>query len=108
MEKQQHLNVELNIPIPKDSVLIKKIELEKLEKHKLDGVWWTMADLEKRLGKKADWIKKHILLPTRFKEVLDVRFGGFVYYPERQGQVWIIHAKKMAEFLDENFHRFFE
>lgn len=66
-----------------------------------------MKDLEKRIGKKSEWIKENILYPTRFKKILDVENGGFVYYPKTQGQSWVFQASKMTEFLDKNFHRIF-
>lgn len=47
----QQLNVSLSIPIPSDSVLIKKVELEDLQRQQLSGVYWTMKDLEKRTNK---------------------------------------------------------
>ena len=50
MNKQQ-LNVTLSIPIPEDMVLIKKVELEELQQDRLIGVYWTMSDLENRIGK---------------------------------------------------------
>ncbi len=46
----QTLSVKLTIPIPEDSVLIKKVELEEFKKEKLVGVWWSMKDLENRLN----------------------------------------------------------
>lgn len=103
----QQLSVNLSIPIPDDSVLISKIELEELKQESLSGVYWNMRDLEKRVNKKQDWIKENILYPTRFKERLDSNNGGFVYYPEVQGQTWSFQANKMAKFLDDNFHKIF-
>lgn len=99
----QKLNVALNIPIPEDLVLISKVEFEDLQKESLQGVWWSMKDLEKRLNKKHGWIKDNILYQTRYKEMLDVKNGGFVFYPESQGQNWSFHAVKMTDFLDRYF-----
>lgn len=93
----------LTIDIPNELVLIKKVELEELEQEKLLGVYWSMKDLEKRIGKKQTWIKENILYPTRFKKVLDAKNGGFVYYPENQGQPWSFQANRMAVFLDNHF-----
>ncbi|MEN1970629.1 DUF771 domain-containing protein [Lentibacillus sp. N15] len=103
----QRLNVELFIPIPDDQVLISKVELEELKKKDLEGVYWTMKDLEKRINKKQVWIKENILYPSRIRNVLDVDNGGFVYYPKKQGQTWSFQATKMAAFLDKNFYRIF-
>lgn len=103
----QQIEVNLTIPIPDDTVLIKKVELQELKQQQLLGVYWTMKDLENRVGKKQEWIKENILYPTRFKKILDVKNGGFVYYPEVRGQTWSFHALKMAEFLDKHFHQIF-
>ncbi len=103
----QALSVNINIPIPADSVIIFKIELQELKKFPLAGVYWSMKDLEKRVNRKSEWIKENILYPTRFKKILDAENGGFVFYPKSKGQTWSFQASKMAKFLDENFDRIF-
>jgi phage pi2 protein 07 len=74
----------------------------------LTGVYWNIKDLEKRINKKSDWIKENILYPSRFKKILDIDNGGFVYYPETKGQPWAFQVTKMAEFLEGNFQRIFQ
>ncbi len=103
----QQLEVNLTIPIPVDSVLIKKVELEELEQEKLSGVYWNMKDLEKRTNKKQEWLKDNLLYVPKFKDSLDVKNGGFVYYPSKSGEKWSFQATKMAAFLDRNFHLIF-
>ena len=103
----QQLSVSLTIPIPEDSVLISKVELEELKRKELHGVFWNMRDLELRTGRKQTWLKEHLLYPERFRKRLDVENGGCVLYPQRKGQPWAFHAKEMATFLDENFHKIF-
>ncbi len=104
----QQLEVKLSIPIPGDSVLISKVELEELKREQLTGVYWNMKDLQQRINKSDRWIKENILYPTRFKRILDSENGGYVYYPKNQGQTWSFHARKMAEFLDKNFNKIFQ
>lgn len=99
----QQLSVNLTIPIPADSVLISKVELEDLRKEQLAGVYWTMKDLEERTGRKHEWIKENILYPMRFRKTLDIDNGGFVFYPKMRGQTWSFQANKMAGFLDKHF-----
>ncbi|PID03804.1 hypothetical protein CSV67_03960 [Sporosarcina sp. P2] len=99
----QQLSVNLTIPIPQDSVLIRKVELEELRKLELSGVYWNMKKLEHRTGKKHEWLKENIL----FRKELDSENGGYDYYPKGKGQTWSFQASKMAVFLDKNFHRFF-
>ncbi|QED46967.1 DUF771 domain-containing protein [Cytobacillus dafuensis] len=103
----QQLSVNLTIPIPEDSIIISKVELNELRKQKLSGVYWSMKDLENRINKKHEWIKEHILYPEKHRKVLDVEKGGFVYYPKSKGQTWSFHASKMAKFLDKNFQAIF-
>lgn len=86
---------------------IKKTELKELQDHQIIGVYWSMKDLESKVNRKHDWIKKHILYPSKFREILDVENGGFVYYPKSKGQNWSFQATKMADFLDKNFYRIF-
>ncbi|WP_047981532.1 DUF771 domain-containing protein [Ornithinibacillus contaminans] len=106
-QSSQRLSVNLEIAIPTDSVIVKRVELEELKKKELTGVYWTMKDLEKRINKKQQWIKENILFIPKFKKELDSENGGFVFYPKMQGQTWSFHAQKMAEFLDKNFQQIF-
>lgn len=99
----QKLKAEVVITIPEDLVLVTKVEYDQMKQNELAGVYWSMKDLEQRINKKQDWIKENILYPQRFKKILDVNNGGFVYYPESKGKTWAFQAKKMAEFLDKNF-----
>ncbi|UQZ87287.1 hypothetical protein SK3146_06584 [Paenibacillus konkukensis] len=99
----QRLTLQLTIPIPAESVLISRVELEELRKQELLGIYWSMQDLERRVNKGQVWIKENILYQPRFKKILDVEQGGFVFYPKSRGQNWSFHAAKMAEFLDKRF-----
>lgn len=103
----QQLNVSLSVPVPEDYVLITKVEFEELQKEKLKGVYWTMADLEKRVNRNQRWIKEFILMNPKFRRKLDVDFGGFVYYPEINGEKWVFQASKMTKFLEDNFYYIF-
>lgn len=103
----QQLSVTLSIPVPEDSVIIKKVELEELEKTQLVGTYWSMKDLESRINKKSDWIKENVLYPSKFKKELDVASGGFVYYPKSRGETWSFQASKMADFLENHFKDIF-
>ncbi|WP_409370333.1 DUF771 domain-containing protein [Lysinibacillus sp. 38-6] len=106
--QQQVIKAELSINIPNDQILISKVEYEKLQSNSLQGVYWTMSDLENRIGKKQVWIKENILYPTKFKKQLDVLQGGFVYYPRAKGEKWSFLASKMARFLEDNFYTIFK
>lgn len=102
----QTLNVSLSVPvkIPEDMVLIKKVELKEMKDEINDkNIWWTMKDLEKKLNRRHVWIKEKILYRPEFKKILDVKNGGFVYYPQSQGESWIFESSKMKNFLKEYF-----
>lgn len=103
----QILDVSLSIPIPSNMVLITRTHHKELKDEQLHGVYWNMKDLEERTGKKQLWLKENILFQPRFKKILDSKSGGFVYYPQAQGQPWSFHAKKMADFLDKHFNDIF-
>lgn len=105
--RMQKLSVQLSIPVPEDSKIISKVELEELKNLELTGVYWSMKELEKRINRKNEWIKDNILYPTKFRKILDVENGGFVFYPKSKGQSWSFHAAKMAKFLDKNFDKIF-
>ena len=66
----QSLSVNINIPVPADTVIISRVELQELKKLQLTGVYWSMKDLENRVNRKSEWIKENILYPTRFKKLL--------------------------------------
>lgn len=104
----QQLSVNLTIPIPSESILISKVELEELKQSQLIGVYWSMKDLEKRINYKSEWIKENILYPTKFRKILDVEYGGFVFYPKSKGQTWSFKASEMASFLDKHFQAIFK
>lgn len=99
----QQLNLNVTVQIPEGYVIIEKCELEELQKNQLEGVYWSMQDLQIHVNRKQDWIKENILYIPKFKQILDASLGGFVFYPSKKGQPWSFHAKKKMKFLDENF-----
>lgn len=104
----QQMQVNLTIPVPDDLVLVNKVEFEELTQEKLNGCFWSMKDLERRTNKKQEWLKENVLFQPKFKKILDVENGGFVYYPKKSGEKWAFQAIKMAKFLDENFYLIFK
>lgn len=103
----QNFEVQVSIQIPQNLVVIERIEYEELLSQKIKGQWWSMKDLEIRTNKKVDWIKENILFVPRFKKMLDVQSGGFVYYPQTRGENWSFQASRMADFLDKHFGRIY-
>jgi phage pi2 protein 07 len=99
----QSFDLQLSISLPENLVVIERVEYEKFLNQDLKGQWWSMKDLEERTNKKIEWLKENVLYVKRFKEVLDVNQGGFVYYPQGRGQCWSFQATRMSEFLEKNF-----
>jgi hypothetical protein len=48
---RQTISVNLDIPIPADSVIISKVQLEELKKAQLRGTYWYIKYLEKKVYK---------------------------------------------------------
>lgn len=102
----QNVNAQtITVTIPATHVLISVEEKELLENTArdalLDGKWWSMKDLEASTGFKYLWLRDNILYP--FRSELDVDNGGPVHYPSSKAGKWTMNAKRMAEFLEENF-----
>ena len=98
----QQLSVELTIPIPADSILIKKTEYEELQKDNLKGKKFTLKQLSERTGMSKTQLEELFEKP-KVKAVADVRRGGFVSYPECQGSPWAFLASATIDFIDKNF-----
>jgi phage pi2 protein 07 len=79
-----------------------------IDQQEIEKVWWNMKDLEEKTGYSDDWLKENILFQPRFKKLLDINEGGFVYYPERRGEKWVFIASKMKKFLEDYFADIFK
>ncbi|BAK15696.1 DUF771 domain-containing protein [Solibacillus sp. FSL R5-0691] len=99
----QYLTSQLIIPIPEDKIIVDLIEYKELKDNELEGCYWSMSDLEKRINKKRDWITQNLLYNPKYKSLLDVKNKGFVFYPVKKGQQWCFQATKMAKFLEDHF-----
>ncbi|WP_368485989.1 DUF771 domain-containing protein, partial [Niallia circulans] len=44
VRNMQQLSVNLTIPIPSDSVLVSKVELQELKQQQLKGVYWSIRN----------------------------------------------------------------
>lgn len=91
------------VNIPNDMILIKKTEYIELKKSENCSVYWTMKDLERETKRKRQWLCENILYVPRFKKELE----NFVHYPNSKGDTWVFHAKKMSQFLENNFYLIF-
>lgn len=101
----QQLSVELQIPIPSDSVLITKTEYEELQKDSLKGKKFTIKELAERTGLSRTEIESGFEKP-KVRSIADVNRGGFVLYPEGQGNPWKFLASATIDFIDKHFDLF--
>ncbi|MDT2848794.1 DUF771 domain-containing protein [Vagococcus carniphilus] len=110
----QQLSVELQIPIPADSVLIKKTEYDELQKDSLKGKKFSIKELAERTGLSRTEIESGFENP-KVRSIADVKRrkrnsnddkGGFVLYPEGQGNPWKFLASATIDFIDNNFDLF--
>ncbi|AJD91573.1 hypothetical protein JMA_22560 [Jeotgalibacillus malaysiensis] len=99
----QKFKIELSIEVPDHLVVIEKVELKRLQDQELKGLWWSLKDLEDRTSKKRNWLEDNILFSPKFREKIDVKNGGFVYYPQKKGEKWTFLASGAADFLEKHF-----
>lgn len=77
---KQKLEVNLTIPIPDDSVLIKKSGLRKIARR---GIKWRVVVNEgfrKENQPKTIMDKRKHPVPSKFRKILDIENGGFVFF----------------------------
>lgn len=95
--------LDIQIAIPEDYVLIRKVEWEKMLSEQLSGKHWTMKDLEQHTQRSSIWLKENVLYPHR--QELDIKEGGFVRFPDGPGSPWKFGTVKMMNWLEENLER---
>ena len=99
---RQVLEIELAVPIPSDSILIKRAEYEEMEKDSLKGRQYKLKDLSARTGISTGELTRLFDKP-RVKMLANVENGGFVVYPEKQGSPYLFLASRTIEFIDTHF-----
>lgn len=98
MEKVKQ-KLKLTVEIPEDHVVIQKEEYERLQDLHLKGKFINLKELADHTSRSTQWIKKNILYHPKYqKELVDI-----VYYPKGSGDTFVIKAKEMFEFLDQEF-----
>lgn len=67
-----------------------------------EPVWWTLDDLvvNERIG--GETVVKDMLNYPPYKRELQ---NDIVHYPETRRSPYVIHAKRMKEWLDKNFSK---
>jgi phage pi2 protein 07 len=95
----------VTINVPEDQVVVEKSYIEGLEDYKrrtsLEGRYWTMADLIKRVGHGRKWILNNIIRP--FYDELNFENGGPAFIPINSSQQYSFNAQEMATFLSCHF-----
>lgn len=95
--------LEASIQIPKELIIISRVEYEALLNNTLDGKFLTLKEVAEHIGCSTTYLKTEILYNPRYKETLQ----GFVYYPNNSGEHWRIKAKEMYQFLDKESIKIF-
>lgn len=104
----QVLKLKVDVTIPPDSVLVSKVEYEELQEADSFGRVCDLTKFANLLGKTERWASKCILNNPIFKRKIDVKNGGFVYYPETSGQSFSILEDEARKFIKNNFKTIFE
>ncbi|MDC6328250.1 DUF771 domain-containing protein [Staphylococcus auricularis] len=99
----QILNVQ--IKIPDEYVLIETNRLKELEENIEDPIW-DMKDLKNKTKMASDTtIQDRLLYNPKFRK--ELKNKGIVHYPDDEFRRWRVNAKKMTQFLEENFEDIF-
>ncbi len=92
--------LQATIQIPPELVLITKVEYENLKSVAEDKpLWWTMQDLMNKTCRGRKWIKQYMIDDP----VIRKKIEPFTQFPKGDSGSYIFHAKKMEQFIDENF-----
>lgn len=103
----QTIEAKISVPVPDGYVLVTESRYKELESNDLSGRYWTLSDVMKRIGRERTWVNDNILFNAKWRKMIDAENGGFVFYPENGGR-YAFHAKKTAEFLEQNFSEIFK
>lgn len=92
--------LQATIQIPPELVLITKVEYDTLKSVAEDKPqWWTMKDLMIKTNRGRKWIKQYMIDDP----VIRKKIEPFTQFPKGDSGSYIFHAKKMEQFIDENF-----
>jgi Domain of unknown function (DUF771) len=95
----QMLTVNLSIPIPADSVLISKIQLEEFKRAQLEGVYWTMKDLQKRINKNPNGLKHIFSIQKSFEKSWILIMADSFIIQNHKVKVGLFWQQKCPNFL---------
>ena len=95
----QMLTVNLTIPIPADSVLISKIQLEEFKRAQLEDVYWTMKDLQKRIIKNPNGLKHIFSIQKSFEKSWILIMADSFIIQNHKVKVGLFLQQKCPNFL---------
>ena len=95
----QMLTVNLTIPIPADSVLISKIQLEEFKRAQLEDVYWTMKDLQKRIIKNPNGLKHIFSIQKSFEKSWILIMADSFIIQNHKVKVGLFWQQKCPNFL---------
>lgn len=91
------------VTIPENYVLVEKAEYDRLVDADDIGRYWTMKDVLKRINRKRSWFMNNVINKPKWQNKIDVKKGGFVYYPRGGGDKYLFKPSETKRFLEDNF-----
>lgn len=101
---EQTIEASISVPVPKGYVLVKESRLVELEENELKGYWWGIKDVLARINRGRNWFTENVLESPKWRKVIDIENGGFVYYPQTPGDKFSFLPTRTIDFLEENFN----
>lgn len=93
-------SLQATIQIPPELVLITKVEYDTLKSVAEDKPqWWTMKDLMLKTNRGRKWLTTYMIKDP----VISKKIDSFTQFPKNDSGEYRFHAKKMEQFIDENF-----
>lgn len=103
----QQLTAQVLLTIPEDKILVDKVEYLDLKEQASLGSLMSFKWFKEKTGiKRSEDLNKWILLP--FRDELDFDTGGFVHYPEKQGDPWKFLKNPTEHWLEDNYGRVYQ
>lgn len=103
----QKIRAEVVLTIPEDKILISLQEYENLLESNYGGRVINLKKFSSLLSRSERWVKENLLEDKVFKRKLDAKNGGFVHYPEFNGDPYSFLEDEARKFIQENFERIF-
>lgn len=103
----EKFNTTSQVVLPEGYVMILKADLQALEEKVGRGEWKDKKWFKGKVGiQRDDKLDEMIFRP--FRDELDAEKGGFIHYPQSNGDPWMFLKTETENWLEENFDRVFK